>query len=704
MSKTFILPEAGLEVVVGKFAGQADGAAWVKCGDNVVLATAVTSKEDKDFMGFLPLTVEYREKTSAAGRIPGGYIKREGRLSDTEVLTSRVIDRTLRPLFPSDFFNEVQVMATVYSADGNFPLAVMSIVGSSLALGLSQMPFLGPIGAVYACRVEGKTVFNLGLEKDLTSDVHILIAGTRDGICMVEGNCELLNEDEMVELFFEAHEEIKKQILWQDGIIAECGKQKSGSKAPFDWQHHQDLVSAWVAENNVPAAFFGASKQEQATQTKAKKEAFREAFATVTSEHGVPHAVLNFMFDTAIKEQLPDLIVSKGHRFDGRGMDDVRAISSEVALLPQVHGSSLFQRGQTQALACVTLGTAQDAQKVERLVEGVQERPFMLHYNFPPFSVGEARPVRSVGRREVGHGYLAENSFLKVIPAQTDFPYTIRAVVDILECNGSSSMATVCATTLALMDAGVPLKEMVAGIAMGLIKDSSDTYHVLTDLLGSEDALGLMDFKVTGSDNGIRAIQMDIKAKKGLSRELLRTALVRAKAAREYILKEMRTTLDAPRSEISDRAPKVTQLTIPVDKIGVVIGPSGKVIKEIIAQTDTQIDIEDDGSVRIYAKDSSAARRAEQWIRVLVGDIQEGAVFNGVIKRFAEFGIFVELVPGKDGLLHVSSIAKDKQKNLTQLYRVNDVLRVKVVSSDPETGRVKLFAPDLASNDKSSDN
>jgi polyribonucleotide nucleotidyltransferase len=700
MSKTFIIPGGGLEVVIGKFAGQADGSAWLKSGDNVVLATAVTSKEERDFMGFLPLTVEYREKTSAAGRIPGGYIKREGRLSDTEVLTSRVIDRTVRPLFPSEFFNEVQLMVSVYSADGNFPLAVMSIIASSIALGLSHMPFLGPVGAVLVGRIDGSLVFNMGLEAASTSDVHILIAGTRDGICMVEGNCELLSEDEMVDIFLTAHEEIKKQVVWQDEIIADSGKQKIAVERSYNWHEHQAKVSAWVAQEQVPAALFGASKQEQSAHLKHKKEAFHAAFAHAIEEYKIPQSVLNFMFDSAVKEQLPDVIIAKGNRFDGRGMDDVRAISSEVGLLPQVHGSALFQRGQTQAIACVTLGTAQDAQKVEKLVEGVQERSFMLHYNFPPFSVGEARPVRSVGRREVGHGYLAENSFIKVIPGQTDFPYTIRAVVDILECNGSSSMATVCATTLALMDAGVPIQEMIAGIAMGLIKDSSDQYHVLTDLLGSEDALGLMDFKVTGSDKGIRAIQMDIKAKKGLSRELLHTALVRAKRAREFILSEMRKTLSAPRAEISDRAPKVTQLNIPVDKIGVVIGPSGKVIKEIIAQTDTQIDIADDGSVRIYAKDSSAARRAEQWIRVLVGDIQDGAVFNGVIKRFAEFGLFVELVPGKDGLLHVSSIAKDKQKTLTQQYQVNDVLRVRVVSSDPETGRIKLFAPELAPNEK----
>jgi len=696
MSKTFKMPEAGFEVVIGKYAGQADGAAWMKCGDNVVLATAVMNKDEREFMGFLPLTVEYREKTSAAGRIPGGYIKREGRLSDTEVLTCRVIDRTIRPMFPSEFFHELQVMATAYSADGNFPLSVMSIVGTSIALGISHIPFLQPIGAVLVSRIEGKLVFNIGIEASATSDVHILIAGTRDGICMVEGNCELLSESEMVDLFFVAHEEIKKQVVWQEGIIAECGQAKFKPASKFDWYKTQERVAHWVRDNQVPQSMYAASKQEGIVQLKAKKTEFHEAFASVAAEEGVSNAVLNYMFEAAIKNQLPDLIIEKGQRFDGRGMEDVRAISSEVGLLPQVHGSSIFQRGQTQALSCVTLGTAQDAQKVERLVEGLQERSFMLHYNFPPFSVGEARPVRSVGRREVGHGYLAENSFMKVIPSQENFPYTIRAVVDILECNGSSSMATVCATTLALMDAGVPLSEMVAGIAMGLIKDSSDNYHVLTDLLGSEDALGLMDFKVTGSDKGIRAIQMDIKSKKGLSRELLATALSRAKTAREFILDEMRKTLDKPRPEISERAPKVTQLSIPVDKIGTVIGPSGKVIKEIIAQTDTQIDISDDGSVRIYAKDTSASRRAEQWIRVLVGDIQDGAVFNGVIKRFAEFGLFVELVPGKDGLLHISSIAKDKQKNLTQLYRVNDVLKVRVVSSDPETGRIKLFAPDLA--------
>jgi polyribonucleotide nucleotidyltransferase len=558
------------------------------------------------------------------------------------------------------------------------------------------LPFQGPLGAVYVGRSNGKLVFNQGIEQDAESDVHILIAGNRDGICMVEGNCELLSEDEMVELFFSAHEEIKRQIAWQEEIVRECGKEKITLKRSFDWAGWQSKAVEWVSSSGVGAALFKPTKQEQGAQLEEAKQKFHEQFGEQAEAEGVSHSIMNYMFDSALKEVLPDLIVEKGHRFDGRTMDTVRPISSEIGLLPEVHGSAVFQRGQTQALASITLGTAQDAQKVEKLVEGVQERSFMVHYNFPPFSVGEVRPVRSVGRREIGHGYLAENSFNKVVPSQEDFPYTIRSVVDILECNGSSSMATVCASTLAMMDAGVPLKEMVAGIAMGLIQDSSGKYHVLTDLTGKEDALGLMDFKVTGSENGIRAIQMDIKAKEGLSRDLLVTALGRARQAREHILVEMRKTIDTPRGAIAEHAPKVTQFSIDTDKIGVVIGPSGKVIKEIIAQTETQIDIQDDGTVRIYGKDSSAAKRAEQWIRVLVGDIADGAIFNGVIKRFAEFGIFVELVPGKDGLLHVSSIAKDKQKNLSQLYRVNDVLRVKVVSSDPESGRIKLWAQELA--------
>lgn len=696
MSKTFELKGMGLEVTVGKFAGQADGSAWVKCGDNIVLSVATAAKKERDFMGFFPLTVEYREKTSAAGRILGGYIKREGRLSDVEVLTCRMTDRSIRPLFPSNYFNEVQVMSTVYSADGKHPLGIMSIIGASISLSISSIPFAGPIGAVNVGRIDGQWVFNLGNEQDEESDVHVTVVGTRDGICMVEGNCELLNEDEMVELFFTAHEEIKKQVEWQDEIVKEFGKAKVVPAKAFDWEAWQAKVSAWVKENDVTHALFGASKQEQTEQSKIKKDAFKEALEAVAEEDGVPSSILGYMYDRAIKDQLPDLIIEKGHRFDGRDMDTVRPIGNEVGLLPRAHGSAVFQRGQTQALASVTLGTGQDVQRYEKLVEGQSERSFMLHYNFPPYSVGEVRPVRSVGRREIGHGYLAETSFAKVIPTQEEFPYTIRSVVDILECNGSSSMATVCSTTMAMMDAGVPLKEMVAGVAMGLIQDSSEKFHILTDVLGSEDALGLMDFKVTGSDNGIRAIQMDIKAKKGLTRELMHDALVRAKAARLHILGEMRKALDKPREEVAEFAPKVTTVNIPVDKIGTVIGPGGKVIKEIIAQTETQIDITDDGTVKIYSKDSSAARRAEQWVRVLVGDIQDGAIFNGIIRRFAEFGMFVELVPGKDGLLHVSAIAKDKQRQLEQLYRLGDTLRVKVVSSDPESGRVKLMAPDIA--------
>lgn len=696
MSKTYALQGTGLEVEVGKFAEQAGGSAWMKHGNNRVLCVATAAKEERDFMGFFPLTVEYREKTSAAGRIPGGYIKREGRLSDNEVLTCRVIDRTIRPFFPSSYFNEVQVMATVYSADGEYPLNVMSIIGSSLALGLSDIPFGGPLGAVFVSRRDGKWVFNLEEDLEDGSDVHVLVAGNRDGVCMVEGNCELLNEDQMIDLFFSAHEEIKKQILWQDEIIKAHGKEKVTPEKAFDWSGWQDKVSAWVKENNVTDALFAASKKEIAAQTKAKKAEFKTAMEEAAAEAGVSGSVLSYMFDTAMKALLPDEIIKKGHRFDGRDMNTVRPIECEIGLLPQTHGSATFRRGETQALASITLGTGQDAQKHEDLIEGQQERSFMLHYNFPPFSVGEVRPIRSVGRREIGHGYLAENSFKKVIPDQEQFPYTIRSVVDVLACNGSSSMATVCSTTLAMMDAGVPLNEMVAGVAMGLIQDSKGEFHVLTDVLGSEDALGLMDFKVTGSDKGIRAIQMDIKLKKGLTRELMQTALRRALDARKHILGEMRKTIDAPRTDISQHAPKVASLQIPVDKIGTVIGPSGKVIKEIIAETDTQIDIDDDGIVKIYAKDGSAAVRAEQWIKVLVGDIPEGTIFNGIIRRFADFGLFIELVPGKDGLLHISNIARDKQRTLEKEYKAGDVLQVKVVSSDPETGRVKLHAPELA--------
>jgi len=696
MHKVFRSAELGLEVEIGKFARQADGATWIKAGKNIVLSTVVASKEAKEFAGFFPLTIEYRERTSAAGRIPGGYVKREGKLSDIEVLTSRLIDRPIRPLFPDYYFNEVQLLSTVYSADGNYPLDILAMIGSSLALTISNIPFFGPIGGVNVGRVNGQWKFNVTHEEHTQSDAEIVIAGTSSGISMVEGCCNNIPEAELIDLLFKAHEIIKKQIEWQLSIQKELNvtKAREISDPSIDWVAWEQKVKNFFTGNFIDGMF--ASDKALRSQALEKLENdLLEHCAEDIKAGVITKSILKYLFQSLIKVALPNAMAQKNLRIDSRKFDQIRPISSEVALLPSVHGSGLFQRGETQALASVTLGTGQDAQRVETLLGGMQERLFMLHYNFPPFSTGEVKPMRGTGRREIGHGYLAETSFENVLPDQADFPYTIRSVVDILESNGSSSMATVCATTLALMDAGVPIESMVSGIAMGLIQDESNNFHVLSDILGTEDAFGLMDFKVTGTDTGIMAFQLDIKDPSGLSKELLSKALEQARVGRLHILNEMRKVMTEPRKTLSELAPRVTMLKVPQDKIGVIIGPGGKTIKEIIAQTNTQIDIEDDGTVKIFSKNTASATEAEAWIKILIGDIEVGAFFDGIIRRYAEFGIFVEIVAGKDGLVHISSINKNKQRDIEDQHPLNSKLRVKVVAYDAETGRIRLVAPEL---------
>lgn len=694
MSKVFTLEELGLKVVLDRFARQADGSVWIEQGNTIVLSTAVASKEEKDFMGFFPLTVEYREKTSAAGRIPGGYIKREGRLSDTEVLNSRLIDRPIRPLFPKYYFNEVQLISSVYSYDGQFSPCALSIIASSLALTISRIPFMGPIGAVLVGRINGEWKFFPSYGDLQESDTEIMIAGTRDGICMVEGHTDSLGEDELIDLLFEAHEKIKTQIDWQLSIQKEVGAEKDKCLNESFWQEWEGKVGDYFKKESCES-LFAPTKVEQKAASKKLKEDVVEHFSTEIEAGVISKSQVLFLFENLLKKYLPDMIAQKGARLDGRTFDTVRPLNVDVALLPAVHGSAVFGRGDTQALASLTLGTAQDAQRVESL-EGAGERTFMLHYNFPPFATGEVKFIRGVGRREIGHGYLAERSFTHVLPAQEEFPYTVRSVADVLESNGSSSMATVCATTMALMDAGVPIKDMVSGVAMGLMKDTSGKFHILTDILGTEDALGLMDFKITGTARGISAVQMDVKSAAGLTKEVLHKALEQAREARLHILDAMKQVLDAPRKDLSELAPRVASFRVDPDKIGAIIGPGGKTIKEITQTTDTQIDIDDEGIVRIYSSKSEAAKQAEQWVKTLVGDIAVGTVFDGIVRRVAEFGLFVELVPGKDGLVHISSIARDKQRALPREYKIGDTLKVKVVAVEAETGRVRLIAPELA--------
>jgi len=694
MLRKFSLPEQGLEVEIGKVAKQADGAAWIKAGDNVVLSTVVASSAPKEFPGFFPLTVEYRERTSAAGRFPGGFFKREGKLSDIEVLTSRLIDRPIRPFFPSDYFNEVQVLSTVYSSDGKFPASILGLLGASIALTISRIPFLGPIGGVEACKINGSWKFNPTFEELQAADSDIVIVGTVDGICMVEGHCNNVPEAEILDLFFSAHELIKQQVVWQSEIAKELGVVKDKPSNAVDFTAWKNKIKDFLPKNFAQELFMKPIKGRRELAEGWIGSLLTNFSAEIAAKQ-VSASVISYLFDSLMKDSIPDLMLQRQSRLDGRKFDEVRPISSEVAVLPCVHGSAIFQRGETQALACITLGTGQDAQKIETLIGGAQERLFMLHYSMPPFASGEAKPMRGTSRRETGHGYLAETSFANVLPSQEKFPYTVRSSVDILSSNGSTSMAAVCSTALALMDAGVPIQDCVSGVAMGLVKGSDGSYEILTDILGDEDGFGLMDFKVTGTDKGIMAFQLDIKAKVGFTRDLFIKALEQARKGRLHILNEMRKTLIDPRKKLSDLAPRVMSIQIPQDKIGALIGPGGKNIKEIVAKTNTQIDIEDNGIVKIYSKSGTAAGEAESWIRTLVGEIASGTTFNGTIKRISEFGLFVELVPGKEGLVHISTIAREKQRDLDRLYKINDKLKVKVISHDKETGRIRLAAPDL---------
>ena len=694
MHKTFTFAQSGLEVEVGKIAKQADGATWIKAGNNVVLSTVVASKKEKDFMGFFPLTVEYRERMSAAGKIPGGYIKREGRLSDKEVLTSRLIDRSIRPLFPKYYFKEVQLFSTVYSADGLFPSNILSIIGSSLALTLSPLPFSGPIGAVLAGRIDGEWKFNPTYDESSISDTKIVIAGIEDGIVMVEGYCNNVIEKELVDVIFRAHVLIKEQVAWQKSIQQELGVEKQPLCVSPSWDELEQKTRALLPDNFADSLFTD-TKEERQVIVHDLRAAVVEQCADEIDRGILTESMISFTFDSILKDIIPKTMVERQKRLDGRVFDQVRPLYMEVGSLPCSHGSALFQRGETQALVSLTLGTEQESQKYDTLLGGMKERFFMLHYNFPPFSTGEVRPSRGVGRREIGHGYLAETSFVHVLPSSERFPYTVRSVSDILESNGSSSMASVCATTLALMDAGVPISDMVGGIAMGLIKDASGKLHALTDILGVEDAYGLMDFKVTGTETGIMAIQMDVKAEVGLTQEVLMQALEQAREGRLHILQQMKKILAAPRDSISSLAPRVEVLKVNPDKIGGIIGPSGKTIKEIILKTNVQIDIDDDGTVKIYSKEAADAEKAVRWVKTLAGDIQQNDVFEGIIRRFADFGMFVELVPGKDGLVHISTISRDRQRTLERDFKIGDKLTVTVMAYDKDTGRIRLIAPSL---------
>jgi polyribonucleotide nucleotidyltransferase len=691
MKHVFRLEEFGYEVEIGEKAAQASGAVWFNNRGTILLSAATSAPMETEFPGFFPLTVDYKEPYSAAGKIPGGYFKREGKPSDREVLTGRFADRALRPLFPENFFDSVQIVSTVYSVNKEYMPNTMSLTASSLALVISDIPFLEPVGAVEVARLNGEWVYNPTYPQIVASDVRLIIAGTHEGICMVEGSAKEISESEFLDVLFHAHDKyIRKLVQWQREIQRSIGKQKKEIKDVFQWGEWSSLINKFLTTDRVAALYIGDKTVRAEQRSKMKTEFVTQQNERIT-ELKTPENVIEYIFDMTLKKQITEMICKRGARVDGRAFDKVRPISVQVGLLPFTHGSGLFTRGNTQALATVTLGSGEDKQKLENIMKTEEEsEPFMLHYNFLPFSSGEVRPMRGPGRREIGHGHLARSAFLYLLPDELSFPYTLRIVVDILESDGSTSMATVCSATMALMQAGVPLKKMAAGVAMGLLQSLQGRFITLTDISGFEDEFGLMDFKVVGTDDGITAIQMDVKYKGGLARSVFESALAQAKVARLHILAEMKKVMSSPNAELSELVPRVVTVKVPTDKIGAIIGSGGKTIREIIEATKTAIDIEEDGVVKIFGGPEADLARATRWVRVLGGEIASGEEFTGEIKRIAEFGLFVELVPGYDGLVHISNIPKDVQKGFAKRFVVGQKVHVQVLEHDPVAERTSL--------------
>ncbi|WP_420827933.1 polyribonucleotide nucleotidyltransferase [Geomicrobium sediminis] len=664
---------------IGKFAKQASGAVLVRYGDSAVLTAATGSKEPKD-LPFFPLTVNYEERLYAAGKIPGGFIKREGRPSEHAVLTSRLIDRPIRPLFPDGFRNDVQVINTVMSADPDASSEMAAMIGSSLALGISDIPFAGPIAGVQIGLIDGEFVVNPTHEQSKESIMDLTVAGTKEGINMVEAGADEVSEEKMLEAILFAHEEIKAIIAVQEDIIAQVGKEKMDVVLATVNQDIEAQVRA-LSEGKLKDAVLVKEKHEREAALKVVEADILEQF-----EDEEMHGDVKEILHKLTKEEFRRLITKEKIRPDGRGPEEIRPLASEVQLLPRTHGSGLFTRGQTQAMSVCTLGALGEVQIIDGLGQEESKR-FMHHYNFPQFSVGETGPIRAPGRREIGHGALGERALERVIPDEQSFPYTIRLVSEVLESNGSTSQASICASTLAMMDAGVPIKAPVAGIAMGLVKED-DYVTVLTDIQGMEDALGDMDFKVAGTGEGITALQMDMKIS-GINRDILVEALEQARKARLHILNSMLDVIKTSRPELSAYAPKIMTMSIKPDKIRDVIGPSGKVINQIIEDTGVKIDIEQDGTVYISSTNATENEAAKRLIEDIVREVEVGEIYNGKVKRIEKFGAFVELFKGKDGLVHISQLAKERVNKVEDIVKIGDRLEVKVTEIDNQ-GRVNL--------------
>jgi polyribonucleotide nucleotidyltransferase len=673
-----------LTVETGHIAEQANGAVLIRSGDTMVLVTAVGATQPREGIDFFPLTCDFEEKLYAAGRIPGSFPRREGRPTEAATLACRLMDRPLRPLFPKDFRNDVQVVATVVSADQENDPVTLAVTGASLALAISDVPHAGPVGCVRVGLIDGRLVLNPTLQELVESDLDLIVAGTDDAIGMVEAGAMQVPEAVMLQALHLAHDEIRRLVAFQNEIKAKVGK------PPMSYPSNavDPEVRAAVAEAIASRIGEAARNSDKAARERALDELKKQTVEQLALRFVEREQEIKKAFEAEVKRAVRAAILNEGIRPDGRRTDEIRHIWSQVGLLPRAHGSALFTRGQTQALSVVTLGSGQDQQKLDGL--GLDEfKRFMHHYNFPPYSVGEARPLRSAGRREIGHGALAERAVHNVMPPDEDFPYVVRTVTEILSSNGSTSMASVCGSTMALMDAGVPLKAPVAGIAMGLITDEdSDRAAILSDIQGMEDALGDMDFKVAGTEAGITALQMDMKIK-GLRWELMEQALEQARVGRIHILGKMSETLSAPRPEMSMWAPRIETIQINPDKIRDVIGPGGKTIRRIVEETGVQIDVEDDGRVSIASNDGAAMQQAIAMIRDLTEDVEVGKIYKGKVVRIMNFGAFVEILPKKDGLVHISQLADHRVNKVEDVVNIGDEIMVKVIEID-DKGRVNL--------------
>lgn len=671
-----------LTMEIGKIAKQANGAVLVRYGDTAVVVAATGTKTPREGVDFFPLTVDFEEKMYAVGKIPGGFIKREGRPAETAILTSRLIDRPIRPMFPEGYHNDVQIVATAVSVDPDNAPDIPAMIGASCALSISDIPFEGPIAGVRVGMIDGEYIINPTIEQAKVSRLNLAVAGTKDAILMVEAGAKEISEDEMLDAIWFGHEEIKKLVEWQEKIMAEVGKPKMEVPVYEPPAELAAEIEAYGAEQ-LKAALMDANKLEREENVARIKAEIADAFMEKYPDNAKDVA---YITQKLVKKIVRRTISVDKIRPDGRALDEVRPVTCEVGLLARPHGSALFTRGQTQILNVLALAPLSEAQTLDGLGVELTKR-YIHHYNFPPYSVGETKPLRSPGRREIGHGALAERALLPVIPSEEEFPYAIRLVSETLESNGSSSMGSVCASTLSLMDAGVPIKAPVAGVAMGLVKDG-DYFTILTDIQGLEDALGDMDFKVAGTKNGITAIQMDIKID-GINKEIFKQALAQAKRGREHIMGIMLDCISEPRKELSKYAPKITTIHVDPEKISKIIGPGGKTIKKIVEETGAKIDIEEDGRVYIAAVNSEEAAKAIDMINGITAEAEVGKVYTGKVTRLMAFGAFVEILPGKEGLVHISQLSTERVNKVEDVVSVGDEIVVKVTEID-QKGRINL--------------